>query len=284
MAITFPKKKVGNLKAAAPVKKVAKAAEAEEEEVEETAEEEAEEEEDTGDEAEEAEDTEEEEEVEESEEESDEEDAEDDEAESDDEEEEEEEKPVKKAVKIAPKKAAAPAKKAVAKAAPKKTLKTGSLASFGQKASASRESFSFELNIGDETAKIDVPGKKPEVGSRLSREQLVSILAGAIKAVTGNDCSKKDAELLFNTFEGVMFEVTENWSVAFMKALIRNIPVNERVYPLLKGSHCTLVPAHRELRYRRVCDKESAAPIKLKTDKKGQPITDKKGNYIPVEG
>jgi flagellar biosynthesis GTPase FlhF len=294
MAILKFKKKGENK---APVKKPTKPVEDEEveeaevEEEEDTEEEEADESEE--DEEAEEEDTEEEadeeEEAEEDESEESEESEEDDEEEEEesDEEEEEEVKPkkavAKKAAKVVAKKSLAPAKKLVKKTVSekgKKTLKTGSLSSFGQKSTANKESFEFTLTIDGEEKTFTVPGKKPSDGGILPREALISILADSIKAVTGTDCLKKDAELLFGTFENVLYMATEKWSINFMGGRVRNIEIKERMFRPLRGSDHTFVPAHRELRFRRVCEEENVVSMKVKTDKKGQPMTDKKGNYI----
>lgn len=281
MAIKFPTKK------SAPVavkkvepKKVNKKVEEEEveEDEEETAEaEEAEEVEEESDE-EEAEETVEEEEAEEAE---DTEEEEEEDSEEEEEDEEEEKKPVKKVVKPI-KKAAAPAKKS---APAKKGIKTGSLASFGQKVSASKESWTFDLTVGDEVVKCDVPGKKPSDEGRLQREQLISICTCALSKATNKEYSKKDIEFIFGVFEETIKQITEDYSISFMGKHLKRIEIKERAFPALKSKFATLVPAHYELRYRRVCHQAdgSADPIKIKAGKDGKPLTDKKGNYIPVE-
>ena len=276
MAIKFPTKK----SAPAPVKKVEpkkvnKKVE-EDEEVEEEEEETAEEAEAEEVEAEEAEEAEESEETEEEAEEEDTE-AEEEEEESDDDEEEEEapKKPVKKALKVTKK--SSPVKKGI---------KTGSLASFGQKVSASKESWSFELNIGEEKVKCDVPGKKPSEDGRMTRDQLISICTFALSKATNKEYSKKDVEFIFGVFEETIKQVTEDFPISFMGKTLKRIEIKERAFPALKSKFATLVPAHYELRYRRVCHEGdgSADPIKIKAGKDGSPLTDKKGNYIPVEG
>jgi len=279
--LKFPKKK----QEAAPAPKKPLKAKQTEEEVEDTEEEDTEEEEA---EATEEEDTEEEEEgtEEETEEEESEEEESDEEEEAEAEEEEEEEAPKKPAKKLAkaPVKKETPApKKEVKKVVSEKTkksLKTGSLSSFGQKASSAKESFEFTVTIGDEEKVFTVPGKKPVDGGILPREALISILADSIKEVTGNDCLKKDAELLFNTFESIIFMVTEKWSLNFIGSRFRNIEAEERLYPPLKGEDYTFVPAHRVLKFRRVCEEDTVVPMRIKQGKDGKPLTDKKGNYI----
>jgi chemotaxis protein histidine kinase CheA len=276
MAIKFPTKKSAS-KIDAP-KKINKKVE---EDIEEVEEEVAEEEEDTEEEAEEAEeeDTEE---VEEAEEEDTEEEA--DEAE-DDEEEEEEEKPVKKAKPVA-KKASAPVKKAVApvkKVIAKKGIKTGSLSSFGQKTVSSKESFPFKIQVGDELLTCDVPGKKPTAQGRMTREQLISIATFALSKATDKDYTKKDVELIFKIFEGVIKQVTEDFSISFMDKQMRRVEVPERAYPALKSENATLVPTHYELHFRRVCHEEDLEKIAIKAGKDGKPLTKKDGSYIPVK-
>lgn len=270
MAIVFPKKKSAQAEEKKPLKKVVKKVEADEEEEEASEEEETEEEADEEEEA-----TEEEENTEESEEEE-----EANEEEEEEEDEEEEEAP-KKPVKVA-KKAAAPAKKAsapVKKVAGKKSLKTTSLSSFGQKQTAAKESWNFKLEIGDEEVEIAVPGKKPSEGGLLQKDQLMSIFAGAIKSATGNECSKKDAESLFSIFEGILLNVTETWTVNFMNSRLKHSTVKLREYPPLKSPYRVVFPEHDTVTYRRVCNGIKARPVK--TDKKtGEAIKDKKGNYI----
>jgi flagellar biosynthesis GTPase FlhF len=275
MAIKFPTKKSAS-KIDAPKKinkKVEEDIEEEEEEVTEEEEDTEEEAEEEADEVEEVEDTEEEEAEE----------AEDDEEE---EEEEEEEKPVKKAKPVAKKasapvakKAAAPVKKVIAK----KGIKTGSLSSFGQKTVSSKESFPFKIQVGDELLTCDVPGKKPTAQGRMTREQLISIATFALSKATDKDYTKKDVELIFKIFEGVIKQVTEDFSISFMDKQMRRVEVPERAYPALKSENATLVPTHYELHFRRVCHEEDLEKIAIKAGKDGKPLTKKDGSYIPVK-
>lgn len=282
MAIKFPTKK------SAPKiepKKVNKKVEEEDtEEVEEVEEEEDTEEEEA---EEEEEDTEAEEEAEEEEEEAteEEEEEESEEEEEEAEEEEEEEKPAKKSKVIAKKpvkviaKKAAPAKKVLGK----KGIKTGSLSSFGQKTPASKESFPFKIQVGDELLTCEVPGTKPTENGRLTREQLISIATFALNKATGKESTKKDVELIFKVFEGVLKQVTDDFSISFMDKQLRRVEVGERAYPALKSPYATLVPAHYELHFRRVCHEEDLQKIPIKAGKDNKPLQKKDGSYIPVK-
>jgi hypothetical protein len=279
MAIKFPTKK------AAPKiepKKINKKVEEEDtEEIEETEEEDTEEEEEV---EEEEEDTEAEEEAEEEEDTEEEEEEEESEEEDDSEEEEEEEKPVKKGKILAKKPVKAIAKKAPAKKViAKKGIKTGSLSSFGQKTPTSKESFPFKIQVGDELLTCDVPGTKPSESGRMTREQLISIATFALNKATGKESTKKDVELIFRVFEGVLKQVTEDFAVSFMDKQMRRVEVPERAYPALKSPYATLVPAHYEIHFRRVCHEEELQKIPVKAGKDNKPLQKKDGSYIPIK-